>query len=475
MTLPGEFPPDSPAGRPWFALGVNYPYVWTHGCDIGPNQIAAADPSRPNGTSFGSGRIAQLRADFERLRSWGCQVVRIWAFEQGEGLRWRQRGADWIVAGIDPAFLDNVRRITALAEETGLRIYWTLLTAASFEEGEQPTEADRRRAGAFQLLLRSDWAQERFFLHAVHSFADALCAHRGGVFALDLMNEPDMLWPLAPCNIREALSRSSADGRAAFEAYLAVSRLGSLVNAGAAFYFRRRELRVLRFLRRMALSLRAHLARGGRRLLLSIGFAYINTITRNRDLLDDCLDFHDFHSYDLLDVTHATPNIPRWTDTGKACIIGECGLGGQFVKDTLGMSLIGQSPFQFPPRTTLQDIFRIQAELVRHFMSTARQNGFGGCLIWEYGRQFERVFGLERSLTERGTCRLEGNARRMEHCLDWADRIPLLWKQREGVAPPSDQCVHLGSSPSSEELCGRPAVRDIRAFSEHLTSNNLRL
>jgi hypothetical protein len=57
--------------------------------------------------------------------------------------------------------------------------------------------------------------------------------------------------------------------------------------------------------------------------------------------------------------------------------------------------------------------------------------------------------------------------------LNWPDRFPLLWKKQEGVTVSDNMCIHLRTHHPPEELCGRPVVRSIKQFADHLRSRNL--
>ena len=114
----------------WYVIGLNYPGIPESGAGgyhLGPNQIMNHDVNRVTQRT-----LTTLQQDFCRIRNMGCRVVRMWAFTQGQGLRWQEINSEWIVTRIDPDFQNNVREITARAAQEGIKIYWTLFNGADF-------------------------------------------------------------------------------------------------------------------------------------------------------------------------------------------------------------------------------------------------------------------------------------------------------------------------------------------------------
>jgi hypothetical protein len=475
MRLPGHFPPDDPVGHDWFATGMNYPWIGTYGCDIGPNQIAAENVSHPNGTRFDgtAGRwIARLQADFRRLKAWGIDVVRIWAFERGEGLTWERAGDHWVVSGIHPQFLSHVAAITQTARNEHIRIYWTLLQSKNFHPHEYREEGigSRRMSEAFYFMLMNEASRRRFFERAVRPFIDRLLQprYRGGLFAIDLMNEPDMLWFARRSNVLEAISRMRPDLRSSIPRIIERLYPRHLRSAGPL-----QEQRVITLLVEMAQFIRENYENT---ILISAGFAYANTFQRHHYLFNRLFDFYDFHLYDVVDVTNLTPSLPRINSSeigNKPCLIGECGLGGQVVEQReyfpmlgRGISCLGyrlpEGVCQFPRSVTFRDLLLYQAVCIRHFLTSSRRRGLAGCFVWEYGRQYRRVYDMPRALSSTS--------------LDWTDRFPMLWQKQIHAPIPAHLCIHLReeSEQTPEELCGRPAAQVIRSFANDLASANLR-
>ena len=341
-------------------------------------------------------------------------------------------------------------------------------------------------------MLANPHARELFFEAALLPFIEqALRPAPAGLFAIDLMNEPESLWDAANCNVDETLGRTHAALGAASPLLRRLLNLDPTFRRRSEQSERNQRLYegpIIDLLVEMASFIKANYDDA----LVSTGFMFSNTFRRNQRVLNDVFDFFDFHFYDMIDVADCQPNLPTWNDLAveKPCIIGECGLGGQIVKDVLGMPLlgpgltarlgrsgellrrlVGRGIGQFPPETTLQDIFIAQRNLIEYCLTRALRNQFAGCLIWEYGRQFRSICEQSRLLTETGNChRNERQDSAASGCLAWGDRIPLLWKKSDQVAVSPEMCVHLSSESDapSDELCGRPAVTTIRGFADRL-------
>ncbi len=494
MRLPGQWPLDDPVGHDWFITGVNYPYIGTFGNDIGPNQIL-----NKTHTLFNASRLQALRDDFNRLKSWGVNAVRIYAFERGEGLTWQQASNYRVVNGINQQYLYNIAAIAQEAQEAGVRIYWCLLQSADFDLKPEDEEDERLMKTSFIFMLHNSRAVDSFLERALRPFIETLLMLPAGLFAIDLMNEPDGLWKSANCHVEEALRRF-CPSLSNHEIYIFRQLFGRdpnfrRENTQSERNLLRYEERIIELLARMASFIKANYE-----VLVSAGFMSSNTFMRSQNLriLNQDFDFFDFHFYDTINVVNYTPNLPSWNDLGinKPCIIGECGLGGQVVKDGLGFPLLGtefrdmlstrigrrlsnrlfsDQPFgQFPIETTLEIIFTWQAVFIANSLNRAKANHFSGCFIWEYGRQFNFVSVRSRLPSETGNCpglsEDHGNRR---DCLNWPDRFPLLWKKHEGIAVSDDMCIHLRTNHPPEELCGRPIVRYIKRFTDNLRSGNL--
>lgn len=117
-------------GDNWFVIGLNYPGIPLSGAggyQLGPNQIMNHEVNRVTNRTLDA-----LQQDFRRIRHMGCQVVRMWAFSQGQGIRWSVSGDNWTCRGLDPEFRENVIEITRRATLERVKIYWTLFNGSDF-------------------------------------------------------------------------------------------------------------------------------------------------------------------------------------------------------------------------------------------------------------------------------------------------------------------------------------------------------
>jgi hypothetical protein len=136
-------------------VGANMPWIGdAYGHDLGRNQ---AHPDWP--VEFDPDRLSKL---FAVLREFGVRHVRLWLFEDAEGLLCTGEG---LVDGLDQAFLDNLRVVALLAEQHDMRIYWTLLDANSLRR--RPDMITRR-------ILSQDDAASVFFDKAVAPISRSL-------------------------------------------------------------------------------------------------------------------------------------------------------------------------------------------------------------------------------------------------------------------------------------------------------------
>lgn len=487
------FPSFERGGLPWFVTGVNYPWIWTYGNDIGPNHFY--DPEGPRVAFNQPDRYPEaptaddIFRDFQTIKAWRVDVVRMWAFENGEGLVWNPQGNR--VEGLDSTFIDNVRLIMEAASRARIRIYWTLLTFGDFtdnralerligrllraanppsyrfllrrsservrraEEEQRESEALRQRiVSTMQNIFSDNTCMNSYIRRVVLPFVEVVQRHRpDALFAIDLMNEADWIWLYTdPEYLRRELAR------------LLRLRIPPLPLELRPLIMRARqtESNVISRLNRMADAIKCH----HQNVLVSAGFALYHTVFRNQLLLShfDFFDFHHYAHYDVRDVSGNLPQLRRRPRIGKPCLIGECGLGGQFQKDFLGLSFerAYSRSFLRAPRVPLGRLFADQATCVDNYLRNAHDRGFAGCMVWEYGRQLRHVFENER--------RLSDNA-------GWTDKYPLLWKKSQAARTSSRFCYHapyeLNIPDIQNRLCGRPAVQCIFRFTTDLSQGRL--
>lgn len=150
-------------------LGVNVPW-WgrSYGHDIGPNQ------------RYPSWAVWYNRDLVDRYVDWLCQCgvgcIRIWLFENGEGLVYDQNG---LITGLHPVFMKNLDHLVTATRRVGLKVYWTLLDANScFRNGDTIT---------YSILSNPD--RMDVFVRTVLPMLMPILSRNS--WAIDLCNEPE--------------------------------------------------------------------------------------------------------------------------------------------------------------------------------------------------------------------------------------------------------------------------------------------
>lgn len=152
-------------------IGVNLPWFeGAYGHDLG---TSPAHPEYP--IAYDPERVDQTLA---RLSGYGVSLVRIWLFENCEGIRC---SADGEIVGIDPIFLHNVDHLAGALADHGMQAYWTLLDANS---------VDRNHDAVTRSILINPTVTDQFLrLCLLPTLQRVACVTWG----LDLCNEPEAL------------------------------------------------------------------------------------------------------------------------------------------------------------------------------------------------------------------------------------------------------------------------------------------
>jgi len=189
------------APRPDFFLAVNYPWL-TYGADFGRS------PWGHNGVAQQSARAA-VAADFAAIRSSGVSLVRWFLLCDGRsGIRYENE----IPAGPDELLFADVAAVLDLAAQFNVRIYLSLFDflwlqtperTAAAANGAFPGRNALQFAGGREALL------QRILIPLFREFR----AHPG-LFAWEIVNEPEWAIPEFRCSSRAALPL--ADARAFF-------------------------------------------------------------------------------------------------------------------------------------------------------------------------------------------------------------------------------------------------------------------
>jgi hypothetical protein len=109
------------------------------------------------------------------LKEHGISVLRMWLFEQGEGLVVE----DGEVIGLDARFESNLRALSAVLECTSQKVYWTLFDMNSIHRNGD----DLTRRVIFEPVMRHS------FLN--NALAPALAILKDSVWGVDVCNEPE--------------------------------------------------------------------------------------------------------------------------------------------------------------------------------------------------------------------------------------------------------------------------------------------
>jgi len=147
-------------------IGVNLPWFGgAYGHDLGTNR---AYPDWP--VWYDSGKVSEL---LEFVSSFGIRLVRIWLFEEGEGIDAEGR--------IDEIFLRNLGDLVARIRTAGIQVYWTLFDANG-ARGQRDLITTR--------ILTEPDATQQFAAHALTTIAPVI---RDVAWAIDLCNEPEAI------------------------------------------------------------------------------------------------------------------------------------------------------------------------------------------------------------------------------------------------------------------------------------------
>ena len=147
-------------------IGLNVPWLGgAYGHDLGRNRAHPDWPVWYNCT--------ELNQILDLVQAFGIRLLRIWLFENGEGL---QENAQ--IGGVDELFLRNLDELVGNLGQRGLEVYWTLLDANSvLPQWDSVT-----------LSILTGAATETFCEHAL---AVVLPIIRPVTWAIDLCNEPE--------------------------------------------------------------------------------------------------------------------------------------------------------------------------------------------------------------------------------------------------------------------------------------------
>jgi hypothetical protein len=152
-------------------VGVNLPWFGgAYGHDIGRSP---ANPSYP--VTYDSADVENTLA---RLSKFDISLVRVWLFENGEGICSNEEGE---IVGIDPLFLHNIEDLARTFAVVGMRAYWTLLDANSVH---------RNHDSLTRSILVNPTITEQFIRLCMLPVLERIA---GVTWGVDLCNEPEAL------------------------------------------------------------------------------------------------------------------------------------------------------------------------------------------------------------------------------------------------------------------------------------------
>ena len=325
-----------------FIVGVNQGWFGgKYDNDLGFNQFSIGrlyrpnipDPSLPDpnpAMPYVSSHPEEIANFFQRVTSSdggenpnfsnsNIQIVRVWAFERFEGLKFDNNGN---VIGIDDEFLINLGKVFNAANKNKISIYlclfdtWSIYQKAPSQLVTSGKEQDYIKLQQtwkrlMKNLLENPVALEQFFTNALLPLLNSVAGYTN-LFAIDIMNEPEGLTTKDP-----------------------TIKFSDIKN----------------YIKLCANYIHSHSSR-----MVSCGFQEYNTVRNNSVELAADLDFFDFHKYDK----SGKLNTYRSTDfAGKPCLIGECGypVGGQFEPSAAVIT-------------------------TANFLKNSNSLGYSGCLAW---------------------------------------------------------------------------------------------
>lgn len=273
-------------------------------------------------------------------------VVRVWAFERFEALKFDQDG---FVTGIDEEhFFPNLERLFEVANNHGMRVY-LCLNSWSIHDSPEKLGLDSVRKPHYlalqrtwkrnmRLLLKDPSALDRFITNAVMPLLDRVGKHPA-LFAIDVMNEPDNILD----NERDDTSVTGAE--------------------------KVTENDVKRYIKSCSTAIHGF----DSSIKVSCGFVRYATAKAYSAELAQYLDFFDYHEYN--NEGRLEPYKP--SDFGnKPCIIGE-----------FGPYIRGHERYEQGK----------EVSAVQNFMVNAQKAGYAGCLVW-MSKDYNNWSGMLQSL-----------------------------------------------------------------------------
>ncbi len=195
-----------------FSVGINQGWFENkYGADLGvsefsdsplwsnPNSPITIDLSKPNIPQvqpYLSQNPAAIDQYFAKIN--GINVVRLWLFEQLEGITFSKDGNNNVV-GLDQTFIDNLLKVLNSANNYSVKVYLTLLNSWDTNISVPSTLPQSRQTDYQKLFL----ARKQIIVNILQSPSDfcnnvlmpllSAIKNNPAIYAIDLINEPESM------------------------------------------------------------------------------------------------------------------------------------------------------------------------------------------------------------------------------------------------------------------------------------------
>lgn len=284
-----------------------------------PITLNLAVPNIPPNPPFISQHPEAIEQYFSKID--GVDVVRLWLFEQLEGLVFTKDGNNNL-SGLDPVFINNLLAVLDSANNHNIKVYLTLFNSWD-THNLPPPGLDPSRVGKYQELFS---ARKQIILKIIqdpNDFCNKIIIplvnaikNKPAVFAIDIMNEP------------ESVTESNLVSPPQLKNFIA--SVATAVNTSG--------------------------------IQVSVGCMRKNIAT---SFSSTTVDFSDIHAYNSSAIPNSQAQLDPYNSSdssGKSCILGECG---------------------YNPDSSPYDINQ-EVIVLQNFLQIANDKGYAGAIAWRY-------------------------------------------------------------------------------------------
>lgn len=292
--------------------------LWTYPYTV-PITTDLSKPNIPPGAPYLTQNAGAADQYFVKIS--GLDIVRLWLFEQLEGLVFTKDGNNNL-SGLEQTFIGNLSSFLDSANSHNIKVYLALLNSWDTNES-QPGGLDPSRVGKYQELFL---ARKQIIIKIIQNPNDfcskilipLLDAIKGkpAVFAIDIINEPESMTESGLISPQELRSFVEAVATT-------IKPYGIKVSVG--------DMR-----KSIAMSLSS-----------------------------TTIDFSDTHAYNNPQIANSPAQLDAYGAadfSGKSCIVGECGYHPQ------------SNPYEANQEVPILHIF----------LESANTLGYAGALAWRY-------------------------------------------------------------------------------------------